>query len=406
MIQSKIGIAWIIALPLLGGPSALLGCSGNGGAVESTGTVGMQVTLPDGSHIGTVSYTISGGPTSKSGTFDVSKSNTVSAIIGGLAAGSGYMISLSATSSAGYPCAGTAGPFTVKANATIPATVVLTCHAPRRNGSISINGVVDVCPGIDSIDAAPSSAAVGNDIGLTASASPDQTAQGFPLVYTWTGVTSATGGAATLHCSSAGSFPVTVSVSNGDSACITNPPDPAMSATVTVTCDVASGGDAGALPDSGGSDATAPLDTGTPTSDGSVPDSSADAAVGDATTDAPVGDAGSGGSPGDASASADARPSGSMVEFNLPSGVTPRAITAGPDGNLWLVDFQNHVDRMTTSGVVTQFALPTSAAGAEDRGNCQQDRSDYTNRGDHRIRNPPRMLRREYYSPGHSGRTG
>jgi hypothetical protein len=253
MTKSKIAIAWMIVLPLLGAPSALSGCSGNGGAMEDTGTAGMQVTLPDGSRIGTVSYTISGGPTPKSGTFDVSKSNTVTAIIGGLAAGSGYMISLSAISSAGYPCVGTAGPFTVKANATIPVSVVLTCHAPRRNGSILINGVVDVCPGIDSIDAAPAAVTVGNDITVSALASPDQTSLGFPLAYTWTGVTSSTGGTATFHCSSPGSFPITVSVSNGDGACITMPPDPAMSATISVSCEGTGGADASAVPDSGGS---------------------------------------------------------------------------------------------------------------------------------------------------------
>jgi hypothetical protein len=268
MTKSKIGIAWMVVLPLLGGAWGVPGCAGNAGTAESTGTVGMQVTLPDGSHIGTVSYTISGGPTAKSGTFDVSKSNTVTAIIGGLAAGSGYIVSLSSISSAGYPCVGTAGPFTVKANATLPIAVVLTCHAPRRNGSILINGVVDVCPGIDSIDAAPAAVTVGNDVTVSVFASPDQTAVGFPLAYAWTGVTSSQGATATFHCFSAGSFPITVSVSNSDSACNTMPPDPAMSATVTIACEGAASAEAGASPDSGGSGGDAAADA--PVNDASV----------------------------------------------------------------------------------------------------------------------------------------
>ncbi len=217
---------------------------------EGTGTVGMEITAPDGSNIGSVSYTISGGPTAKSGALDVSKSNSIAAVIGGLVAGGGYMLALSAASSTGDTCAGSAGPFTVRANATIPVAIVLTCHAKRQNGSIAINGTVDVCPGIDSIGASPSEAAVGNDITVTAVATPDETAIGFPLAYTWTGATSSAGGAATFHCSAGGSFPITVRVANGDPAC--DPTDPSANATINVSCTTGSPGGDGGL-DSGSS---------------------------------------------------------------------------------------------------------------------------------------------------------
>jgi hypothetical protein len=197
----------------------------------------MQLTVPDGSSVSSLSYTISGGPTAKSGTIDVSKSNTISAVIGGLAAGSGYMISLSGTSDGGDACTGSAGPFTVKPNATLSLSLVVACHKPRANGSITVGGTVDVCPGIDAINAVPSEVTVGNDVAISASASPDETALGSPLVYTWTGVTTSdTKGNAIFHCASSGTFPIAVSVGNGDSACNT-PPDPAASATVNVTCD-------------------------------------------------------------------------------------------------------------------------------------------------------------------------
>ncbi|HEV3191875.1 MAG TPA: NHL repeat-containing protein [Polyangiaceae bacterium] len=241
MITSRIGLASAITLFLFADAAGLPACSGRLGALpsestETTGTVGMQLALPDGSTVTAVSYTITGGPTAKSGTINVGKSSTVSAVIGGLAAGSGYMISLSGNSDGGDSCAGSAGPFTVKANTALAVSIVLTCHQPRTTGGIAISGVVDVCPGLDSINASPSAVDVGGDITITASASPDETAIGFALTYTWTGVTSSDNkGNATLHCATRGSFPITVSVSSGDAACNTSP-DPAASATIVVAC--------------------------------------------------------------------------------------------------------------------------------------------------------------------------
>jgi len=50
-------------------------------------------------------------------------------------------------------------------------------------------------------------------------------------------------------------------------------------------------------------------------------------------------------------------------EFGIPSAASsgPYAITAGPDGNLWFVEQTgNMVGRITTAGVITQFAIPTA----------------------------------------------
>jgi streptogramin lyase len=53
---------------------------------------------------------------------------------------------------------------------------------------------------------------------------------------------------------------------------------------------------------------------------------------------------------------------GVVTEFSLPSATSkPDGIAAGPDGNLWLSE-ANEIARMTTAGVITQFAL-TSASG-------------------------------------------
>jgi streptogramin lyase len=49
---------------------------------------------------------------------------------------------------------------------------------------------------------------------------------------------------------------------------------------------------------------------------------------------------------------------GVVTEFALPAGATATAITAGPDGALWFTGVPGEVGRITTSGVVTEFPVP------------------------------------------------
>ena len=57
--------------------------------------------------------------------------------------------------------------------------------------------------------------------------------------------------------------------------------------------------------------------------------------------------------------------SGVIREFPLPTpGSAPLGITAGPDGNLWFTESGgNKIGRITTTGVITEFPLPTAASG-------------------------------------------
>jgi streptogramin lyase len=57
--------------------------------------------------------------------------------------------------------------------------------------------------------------------------------------------------------------------------------------------------------------------------------------------------------------------SGVVTEFALPGPVSrPEGITSGPDGNLWFIEGQaNRIGRITTSGVVTEFPVPGTLAG-------------------------------------------
>ncbi len=60
--------------------------------------------------------------------------------------------------------------------------------------------------------------------------------------------------------------------------------------------------------------------------------------------------------------------SGTVSEFNLPSPDSqPDSIAAGPDGNLWFTERNgNRIGRITPSGALTEFALPTP--GSKPRG--------------------------------------
>src|SRR5579862_5223958 len=82
----------------------LLACSsGHGdrhptsnGPTEQVGSIGLQFHTPDGITIDSVDYQIT-GPTNLSGTVDVTQAVDIGFVVGGLAAGSGYSIKLTAT---------------------------------------------------------------------------------------------------------------------------------------------------------------------------------------------------------------------------------------------------------------------------------------------------------------------
>src|SRR5262249_23237362 len=85
------------------GTASVYGCSsGNDSIVDpaSVGTVGVQLQIAPGVTVNTVSWTISNAATgfNRSGTVNVQFSNTISFQVGGIPAGDGYVITLTATS--------------------------------------------------------------------------------------------------------------------------------------------------------------------------------------------------------------------------------------------------------------------------------------------------------------------
>src|SRR5438309_313530 len=58
---------------------------------------------------------------------------------------------------------------------------------------------------------------------------------------------------------------------------------------------------------------------------------------------------------------------GDATEYPTPTGGTPRGIAAGPDGNLWFTEENlNKVASVTTSGVFTEYPIPTANSGPYD----------------------------------------
>jgi hypothetical protein len=234
---------------------------------ESTGAMGAQLQIGDNLTISSATYLITGpNGFAVTGPVDVSHSSGLSFTVGGLPAGTGYSVILTATATDGVTtCAGSAM-FSVTAGGTTQVIVHLDCHQPSTTGSVSVNGTTNICPTIDAISAIPNQVTVGGNIALTAAAhDPDNGPS--PLSFGWT----ATDGTfldgetpnATFTCVAVGSPTLTLTVSDGDPM-----PGCAATATTSVTC---------APPDDGGVDDDAPTEEPTdgPIESSLVPESGA-----------------------------------------------------------------------------------------------------------------------------------
>ncbi len=255
--------ATILAVAALSASAGIVNCSSNkspGEATEGTnGTVGLALEIAPGVTISTVNYHIT-GPNGfvKDGTIDVANSTQITAVISGLPAGTGYTITLTASNAdAGISCIGSAQ-FEVIARTTTTVTVHLTCQRPKTNGSILVNGTVNICPVVDSVSAtAPNSGVV-----TLSAAGSDLDSAPQPLAFTWAVVSGpgtlngTTGASTTLTCTGSGTVNVSATVTDGDNVAgcpdtLTIPVSCSPAATTTTTT-TTTGGDGG-LAGAGGS---------------------------------------------------------------------------------------------------------------------------------------------------------
>ncbi len=223
------------------GLSVLVGCEGtpnttNGSpAGDSVGSVALVVNGVPPATLNSFSYSLT-GPTSRTGAIDTTNSSTVSTVIGAVAAGTGYSLTLTGTSTDGQTtCSGASAAFNVVAGGTTSVSIAIDCHSAPTTGSIQINGTINVCPLITSVSANPP---IGNVISL-ASVANDPDAAPQALTYTWTTasgtLSSTTAQNPTLTCSAPGPVALTLTVSDGDPGCVatfkvavTCPPDSAL----------------------------------------------------------------------------------------------------------------------------------------------------------------------------------
>jgi hypothetical protein len=216
---------------------SIVGCAADAGgglprpADKNEGSIGLELVVGPYT-INSVHYDIvSTGGFHASGDINVATSSAISGFVGGLPAGTGFSITLTATSSShpNVSCTGTAT-FAVMAGATTVVNVALTCRATNNTGGILINGTINLCPSINVFDASPLNAAVGSSISLHAAATDIDNLPITPVTYNWSapGFT-ASNANASFPCTAAGNYPLTLVVSDGDSSCD-------ASGTVMLTC--------------------------------------------------------------------------------------------------------------------------------------------------------------------------
>jgi hypothetical protein len=207
--------------------------TGGGTAANGTGLVGLAFSLPSGLTINQVQYSVT-GPTTVAGTIDISNAmSSVEFVVGGLQAGPGYTIVLSATDTQGDNCVSAPTSFVVQVEATTQLTVNLVCaigdggfvFADAGTGSVEIdasvttfNNPTTVCPVIAAFSASPAEEVVGATSAVVVATAPagaavtyqvtPTTGLGNPGAGTVSGITPM---GATFTCTTAGQVQLTVS---------------------------------------------------------------------------------------------------------------------------------------------------------------------------------------------------
>jgi len=221
-LVTRLGKIPLVCLLALGASATLHGCAseplGSDG-VEQTGSLGLNLEVAPGVTLNSVTYTITGNGFSKSGSIDVSGSSAISGTIGGIPAGNGYTLTLTATSAEGGASFTGSAKFNVTAGKTTAVTIHLKGTATSGNGSVTVNGTLNVGPVIDELTVTPLEVNVGSKITLTGVAK-DADQGPSPLSYYWstTGglIDSPIGPNATLTSTTPGTFTVKLTVSDGE----------------------------------------------------------------------------------------------------------------------------------------------------------------------------------------------
>ena len=123
-------------------------------ALEGVGELRMDLTLPDGALAGAIAYVLSdaGGTPLRQGTVATGSGPAVEFQLGGVPAGGGYTVTLTATFDGGARCIGSVGPFAIAAHSTVAERVTLQCTNPTPDaGNVFVETAIGYCAGWTSL---------------------------------------------------------------------------------------------------------------------------------------------------------------------------------------------------------------------------------------------------------------
>jgi arylsulfatase A-like enzyme len=187
--------------------------------VDQVGSIGVALTAAPGVTLSSGTDSITGNGVTTTGAIDTSGSPTVNGTIGGIPAGKGFTIALSAKSAEGNTTFTGSAAFDVTAGGTTSVTIHLNGSSKTGNGSVLVNGTINVNPRIEEVTATPQTVFVGSSIKLVAAAS-DPDSGPSPLTYYWSTnggvIDNPTSPSATLTSATPGPVTIKLTVSDGD----------------------------------------------------------------------------------------------------------------------------------------------------------------------------------------------
>jgi len=163
------------------------GCSTYSGetGTATTGSANLSLEAVDGIEFDSVEYEITGGDMeAMGGSIDTSAPGaTASVEVFGIAAGDGYTVTMTATSTDGETSCEGSEDFAVEAGGATDVMVILNCKRPPMLGAVRANGKFNVCTQLTKAIVAPLATSVGTSIDVSAEAVD---AEGDDIEYQWT----------------------------------------------------------------------------------------------------------------------------------------------------------------------------------------------------------------------------
>jgi hypothetical protein len=186
--------------------------------VGNVGILGLSLELSSAVTADVVTYGITGnGITPLTGQIAVSDPGASPSVqVGGIPAGDGYVVTLTAQSTDGQTTCAGSGTVDVIANQLNAITVVMQCRTVGTTGVIGVMGSFNSCPTVTSYSGAPATISIGGSVAIAVSASD---ADGNALTFSWTAPSGtfadATAPSTLFTCAAPGVTTLTVAVSDG-----------------------------------------------------------------------------------------------------------------------------------------------------------------------------------------------